>query len=1370
MVITGNFFLRVFARLSVALLLATCARAELIQRLTSANTSSVTVGAGGLVQSWIDQSGKGNHAASATGAVIYPAANALATGVAGLQFGPPLKTLRLLDAAATAGLLDFSGAGAASAKSGFTLLIAARVDQLSGTTEPSDVLGVTTVNTAGGLGLRYTSAGRVIAYLGGVIVQRPEADRRVAAGDTVVFALHYNAVTGRFALWDSLNASEVVATIPKGNFAGSALPLLLGGMGNTGRFLAGSVGEVRLYDEALPAADLAAARAALQDAWVRRPLQHLDASVAGSVIGNPVTQWSDLSGSANHATAFAGAVNFPAATTFAAGKPGVQFGPPAKSLQLLNATGAAGLLNFAGAASANTGFSALVSLRVDALSSATEPSDILGVTSVNTAGGFGLRFNSAGQLVTYFGGAVVTRPSGDRRVAAGSTVIIGVNYDAATGALTLWDSLSETEFAATIAKGNFAGSGLPLTLGSMGNSARFLSGSVGEVKLFSSRLTAAEFATQREALAAKWLGARPVFPVMPAKPVFTVAELLAWNPAVDPDAPFNVATVPLRPRFNVFPALKANANARSSQGGVQALDTYAGNRPQGGSGSVYTFTYWQYLEESVYWGGISAINIVPPTAEMIDNAHRNGVPILGTIFFPPLVYGGNYAWVQNFLNKVGDTYPAADKLIAMARYYGFDGWFINQETEGGTAADAAAMRDLIRYIRQNSSIRVTWYDSMTEAGNIQWQDHLNSNNDWYLRHNYSTGLQNNTGEPIAQSMFVDFADFAGVNSEFPTVPGAPLTAFTRNYALSLGVDPYEIFTGVEAEAEDFRASTAIRLNLDKIFPPGQNHLTSVGIYKPLKYATQLSDQDLFWTGASGDPRNTSATVGTGNWRGLAHYIAERSVINTLPFATDFNLGRGANYYEDGVVVRPGVWWNRGLQSVLPTWRWIIDSPGTKLVPELWEGDAFRGGGSLRVSGNLDAENTLRLYLTDLAVGADTRLKIVFKRPGLSGVDSLMQVGGSFAAAPASFTFYPAGACAVNGWNETVIDLGAQAGKRIAAIALRFASATPVPAYEIRVGQLAIYNATAPAPQPPANIQPLDVVGWNGIASGRVRWDHAPGERQGYHVYLRLADGSLVFAGATVSNWFYFENIPIGANYQSVVVQTIGADARESALSGANTPPTLSAIGDRAIPSGGATGAIAFTVGDAETDAAALVLTRASSNPSLVPAGNIVFGGGGASRTVSVTPVAGLAGTATITLTADDGALTASESFVLTVTPNFLSWATGNGLSGPAAADTADPDGDGSPNLLEYALGADPRVSSSASALVSGTVVAYAKGAEAIANRDVAWTIETSPTLAVDSWTVRVAHAAGDPAPAIAYDLATGGLARNFVRLRVTRAP
>ncbi len=81
----------------------------------------------------------------------------------------------------------------------------------------------------------------------------------------------------------------------------------------------------------------------------------------------------------------------------------------------------------------------------------------------------------------------------------------------------------------------------------------------------------------------------------------------------------------------------------------------------------------------------------------------------------------------------------------------------------------------------------------------------------------------------------------------------------------------------------------------------------------------------------------------------------------------------------------------------------------------------------------------------------------------------------------------------------------------------------------------------------------------------------------------------------------------------------------------------------------------------------------------------------------MTPVAGLLGTATITLTVSDGELTDSETFQITVTgtarqtwrfANFgTTFDTGN------AADSADPDGDGQTNIDEYAAGTDPNNSS-----------------------------------------------------------------------------
>src|SRR4029453_4158301 len=56
--------------------------------------------------------------------------------------------------------------------------------------------------------------------------------------------------------------------------------------------------------------------------------------------------------------------------------------------------------------------------------------------------------------------------------------------------------------------------------------------------------------------------------------------------------------------------------------------------------------------------------------------------------------------------------------------------------------------------------------------------------------------------------------------------------------------------------------------------------------------------------------------------------------------------------------------------------------------------------------------------------------------------------------------------------------------------------------------------------------------------------------------------------------------------------------------------------DRATNEDTSTGAIAFTIGDAETAAGGLTVTRASSNTTLVPLANVVLGGSAPRRTAS----------------------------------------------------------------------------------------------------------------------------------------------------------
>src|SRR5688572_11546717 len=98
----------------------------------------------------------------------------------------------------------------------------------------------------------------------------------------------------------------------------------------------------------------------------------------------------------------------------------------------------------------------------------------------------------------------------------------------------------------------------------------------------------------------------------------------------------------------------------------------------------------------------------------------------------------------------------------------------------------------------------------------------------------------------------------------------------------------------------------------------------------------------------------------------------------------------------------------------------------------------------------------------------------------------------------------------------------------------------------------------------------------------------------------------------------------------------------------NDAPTIANIADRTVDQNTATGPVGFTIGDVETAAASLVLSASSSNPTLVPTQNVVFGGSGSSRTVNVIPATNQTGTATINVTVSDGARTASDSWVLTV--------------------------------------------------------------------------------------------------------------------------
>jgi len=100
----------------------------------------------------------------------------------------------------------------------------------------------------------------------------------------------------------------------------------------------------------------------------------------------------------------------------------------------------------------------------------------------------------------------------------------------------------------------------------------------------------------------------------------------------------------------------------------------------------------------------------------------------------------------------------------------------------------------------------------------------------------------------------------------------------------------------------------------------------------------------------------------------------------------------------------------------------------------------------------------------------------------------------------------------------------------------------------------------------------------------------------------------------------------------------------------NDGPTITTIADQPISEDGSTGELSFTVGDVESAAHELTVTAESSDTDLIPPANIVFGGSGPDRTVTITPAANLSGSATITVWVSDGEAWSETSFEVTVTP------------------------------------------------------------------------------------------------------------------------
>jgi beta-lactam-binding protein with PASTA domain/glucose/arabinose dehydrogenase len=137
----------------------------------------------------------------------------------------------------------------------------------------------------------------------------------------------------------------------------------------------------------------------------------------------------------------------------------------------------------------------------------------------------------------------------------------------------------------------------------------------------------------------------------------------------------------------------------------------------------------------------------------------------------------------------------------------------------------------------------------------------------------------------------------------------------------------------------------------------------------------------------------------------------------------------------------------------------------------------------------------------------------------------------------------------------------------------------------------------------------------------------------------------------------------------------------------DTAPTISQIADQNTFRGVPVGPLSFTVGDGQVAAGNLQFRALSSNPTLVPTNNIVFGGADSNKTVTVTPVPGIEGASTITIVVNDGPNDVTSSFVLTVAgapPAPPSLVAAYGFNEGSGSSVADISGNGNSGTINAA--------------------------------------------------------------------------------------
>ncbi|WP_181427503.1 endo-beta-N-acetylglucosaminidase [Listeria ivanovii] len=470
---------------------------------------------------------------------------------------------------------------------------------------------------------------------------------------------------------------------------------------------------------------------------------------------------------------------------------------------------------------------------------------------------------------------------------------------------------------------------------------------------------------------------------------FNAEQMLNWSPETDTTAKYFRSNTPLEKRNSSYAATQAQPQLKNNAALFTLSGDYGdpGYRKEKGmpdftrtvdAYSRNVFQFWQYVDYYASWNGVpiegtsysdikenqnltyGVVNY--PNPAYTDAAHRNGVKSLGAWFWPRKE---NFSkWV---VQKEDKSFPVADKMIALARYMNFDGYFINQEATI-SKKDAQQLQAMLVYFKKKApDLYIQFYDSLTKDGELDYVNGFDKTNSYWVKA---------ANGSAADSIFMNYA----WNTE--TLKKG------NQYAKSVGLDPLRVmFAGTENQKYGFNPPYDPR----QVFADKTNPFASWALFgsdfvysrypgNNLATENQLAINNRereYWSGPKQDPTKTGRLTeensspysddgqpndanNPAHWDGVANFIAEKTVIQSFPFVTNFNTGHGLGFYQNGKQVSKREWSNIGIQDILPTWQWWQNGKSKILYNYT---NAWNGGNSLEIK-NIQEKSITHLFKLD----------------------------------------------------------------------------------------------------------------------------------------------------------------------------------------------------------------------------------------------------------------------------------------------------------------------------------------------------------------------------------------------------------------------